>query len=92
MVALCGMPCGEADTGAIGIEEVEVEDATLDIFVRGIFVGGRLLCPSGDPPPPLIPFIPVYPGGALGPGTMGSSISCLTRSASARFIIRKIEF
>jgi hypothetical protein len=52
-------------------------------FVRGIFDK----CPRPWSTP-TTPFIPLYDGGALG-GTMGSPISCLTRSASARFIIRQ---
>ena len=73
---------GEADSGFISKEEVDNVK-----FVRGIFDGW-----SDNPPTLLLlptPFMPMYPmeeGGALG-GIIGSPISCLTRSASARFMV-----
>ena len=63
----------EDDTGAPGRDD----DGATGPSSRGIFDGGW---PVASPPTPFI-----EDGGALG-GTMGSPISCLTRSASARFM------
>ena len=74
----------EDDTGAPGRDD----DGATGPSSRGIFDGG---CPVVSPP---TPFVLAYPpgiedGGALG-GITGSPISCLTRSASARFMASKI--